>query len=128
MHARGLTAYVDFLGRPSLTADVHSALRDRLVRSLVIGVTDWEGNRAPIALPDPQPEFFFVPTYAAERAKVLGPDVLNHRLGASLMSFYRASSAFVTPQQDAGMGAIDAAWHDTLEGKVSPSTGRILTF
>jgi len=128
MHARGLTAFVDFLGRPALTADVHNALKDRLVRSLVIGVTDWEGNRAPISLPDPQPEFFFVPTYAAQRAKDIGADVLNQKLGTSLMAFYRASSAFVTPQQDAGMDAIDAAWHDTLEGKVSPATGRILTF
>ncbi|WP_430401455.1 DUF2855 family protein [Hyphomonas sp.] len=128
MHARGLTAFVDFLGRPALTADVHNALKDRLVRSLVIGVTDWEGNRAPISLPDPQPEFFFVPTYAAQRAKDLGADVLNQKLGTSLMAFYRASSAFVTPQEEAGMDAIDAAWHDTLEGKVSPATGRILTF
>tara|TARA_R110000787_G_scaffold93939_8_gene196388 strand:+ start:8816 stop:9883 length:1068 start_codon:yes stop_codon:yes gene_type:complete len=128
MHARGLTAFVDFLGRPALTADVHNALRDRLVRSLVIGVTDWEGNRAPIQLPDPQPEFFFVPTYAAERAKVLGPDVLNQKLGSALMSFYRASSAFVTPQQDSGMEAIDTAWHDTVNGKVSPATGLILSF
>ncbi|MEQ8300982.1 MAG: DUF2855 family protein [Hyphomonas sp.] len=128
MHARGLTAFVDFLGRPALTADVHNALKDRLVRSLVIGVTDWEGNRAPISLPDPQPEFFFVPTYAAQRAKDVGADVLNQKLGKSLMAFYRASSAFVTPQEDAGMDAIDAAWHDTLEGKVSPATGRILTF
>ena len=128
MHARGLTAFVDFLGRPSLTADVHNALKDRLVRSLVIGVTDWEGNRAPISLPDPQPEFFFVPTYAAERAKVLGADVLNKRLGTSLMSFYRASSAFVTPQEESGMDSIDTAWHDTLEGKVSPATGLVLSF
>jgi len=94
----------------------------------VIGVTDWEGNRAPVSLPDPQPEFFFVPTYAAQRAKDLGADVLNQKLGTSLMAFYRASSKFVTPQEDAGMDAIDAAWHDTLEGKVSPATGRILTF
>ncbi|MBU1288072.1 MAG: DUF2855 family protein [Alphaproteobacteria bacterium] len=128
MHARGLTAYVDFLGRPALTADVHNALRDRLVRSLVIGVTDWEGNRAPIQLPDPQPEFFFVPTYAAERAKVLGPDVLNQKLGSALMSFYRASSAFVTPQSNSGMEAIDAAWRDTVNAKVSPTTGLILSF
>ena len=127
MHARGLTAFVDFLGRPSLTADVHNALKDRLVRSLVIGVTDWEGNRAPISLPDPQPEFFFVPTYAAERAKVLGADVLNKRLGTSLTSFYRASSAFVTPEARSGRDAIDTAWHDTLEGKVSPATGLVLS-
>ena len=125
--ARGLTAYVDFLGRPTLTADVHAALRDRLVRSMVIGVTDWEGNRAPIQLPDPQPELFFVPTYAAERAKALGADVLNARLGSSLAGFYQVSKTFVTPEFTQGHGAIQSAWLKTVDAKISPSTGLILS-
>ena len=128
LHARGLTAYVDFLGRPALTADIHNALHDRLVRSLVIGVTDWEGNRAPIALPDPQPEFFFVPTYAADRAKALGPDVLNARLSAALKGFYGASTDYIKPQAAKGKAAIEAAWRDTLDAKVPPSTGLVLSF
>ncbi len=128
LHARGLTAYVDFLGRPTLTADVHNALKDRLVRSLVIGVTDWEGNRAPIALPDPQPEFFFVPTYAAGRAKEQGPDVLNARLGKAMRSFYAASADYLTPQAAKGKDAIAAAWVDTLDAKVPPSKGLVLSF
>ena len=128
LHARGLTAYVDFLGRPTLTADVHNALKDRLVRSLVIGVTDWEGNRAPIALPDPQPEFFFVPTYAADRAKTLGPDVLNARLGKAMRSFYAASAGYLTPQTANGKDAIASAWLDTLDAKVPPSKGLVLSF
>jgi NADPH:quinone reductase-like Zn-dependent oxidoreductase len=127
LHARGLTAFVDFLGRPALTADVHNALKDRLVRSLVIGVTDWEGNRAPIQLPDPQPEFFFVPTYAAERTKQLGANVLNTKLGQSLMSFYEASRKFVEPKQTSGQEAISKAWLQTLDADVSPASGLILT-
>jgi hypothetical protein len=127
LHSRGLTAYVDFLGRQTLTSDVHNALRDRLVRSLVIGVTDWEGNRAPVALPDPQPEFFFVPTYAAERAKALGPDVLNAKLGKALAGFYTASSKYLSPQSAHGRAAIEAAWRDTLDAKVPPSKGLILS-
>jgi NADPH:quinone reductase-like Zn-dependent oxidoreductase len=128
LHARGLTAYVDFLGRPTLTADVHNALRDRLARSLVIGVTDWEGNRAPITLPDPQPEFFFVPTYAADRAKVLGPEVLNARLGKALAGFYGASSKYLKPKAGKGKAAIEKAWRDTLDAKVPPSEGLVLGF
>ena len=127
LHARGLTAFVDFLGRPTLTADVHNALKDRLVRSLVIGVTDWEGNRTPIQLPDPQPEFFFVPTYAAERTKQLGANTLNAKLGQSLLSFYKASRKFVKPKQAKGHEAISAAWQKTLDADVSPSSGLILT-
>ena len=127
LHARGLTAYVDFLGRPALTADVHHALKDRLVRSLVIGVTDWEGNRAPVEAPGPQPEFFFVPTYAAERAKQLGPDELNGRMGRAMAGFYVAAAKYLTPQKASGREAIGKAWKDTLDAKVPPSSGLILS-
>ena len=127
LHARGLTAFVDFLGRPSLTADIHNALKDRLVRSLVIGVTDWEGNRAPIQLPDPQPEFFFVPTYAATRAKELGAETLNKRLMEALVSFYTASKTFITPVHASGETEISDAWTKTLDAEVSPSEGLVLS-
>ncbi len=125
LHARGLTAFVDFLGRPTLTADVHNALKDRLVRSLVIGVTDWEASRVPLSLPGPTPEFFFVPTYAANRAKVLGSDVLNQRLGAALMEFYRASLHVLKPVEARGRDAIATGWHDTIEARIEPSEGLI---
>lgn len=127
LHSRGLTAYVDFLGRPTLTADVHHALKDRLVRSLVIGVTDWEGNRAPVEAPGPKPEFFFVPTYAAERAKSLGPDELNARMGRALTGFYAASSKYLTPEKSSGHAAIAQAWAQTLDAKIPPSKGLILS-
>jgi Protein of unknown function (DUF2855) len=127
LHARGLTAFVDFLGRPQLTADVHAAMSDRLMRSVGVGVTDWQAKRTPVPLPGPQPEFFFVPTYAAARAKVLGPDVLNQRLGAALVSFYAASRAFLTPHYAQGQAAIDKAWTDTLNAAVSPTAGLILS-
>lgn len=125
LHTRGLTAYVDFLGRPALTADVHNALKDRLVRSLVIGVTDWEASRVPLSLPGPAPEFFFVPTYAANRAKTLGADAMNQRLGAALMGFYTASSRILTPVEAAGPEAIARAWQDTVEARIKPSEGLI---
>lgn len=128
LSARGLTAYVDFVGRPALTADVHHALHDRLARSLVIGVTDWEGNRSPVEAPGPTPEFFFVPTYAAERAKALGADELNARTGRALASFYAASSNYLTPQEACGQDAISKAWQQTLDASVPPSTGLILGF
>ena len=127
LHARGLTAYVDFVGRPALTADIHHALKDRLVRSLIIGVTDWEGNRAPVEAPGPKPEFFFVPTYAAERAKALGADELNARTSKALAGFYAASAKYLKPSHLQGKSAIETAWQDTLAAQVAPSTGLILS-
>lgn len=126
LHARGLSAYVDFVGRPALTADIHHALKDRLVRSLVIGVTDWEGNRAPVDAPGPKAEFFFVPTYAAERAKALGADELNARTSKALAGFYAASAKYLTPVSKTGQDAIKAAWQQTLDASIPPSQGLIL--
>ncbi|MFN7054539.1 DUF2855 family protein [Hyphomonas sp.] len=128
LHARGLAAYVDFVGRPALTADVHHALKDRLVRSLVIGVTDWEASRKPVEAPGPAPEFFFVPTYAAERAKALGADELNARTARALSGFYAASAKYVTPVEARGPSAIEAAWTRTLDAAIAPDTGLILGF
>lgn len=119
-------AYVDFAGRPSLTESVHTACSSALTRSLVIGVTDWEGDRTPPAgLTGPQPEFFFVPTYAAGRAKELGPDRLNAMLREDTLAFYPASRKFVTPENITGKEAISAAWMATLAGEVKPDRGLI---
>jgi hypothetical protein len=120
--------YVDFLGRAELTATVHRTLANKLTRSIIIGVTDWAAARgAPTeALPGPKPEFFFVPTYAAERLKTdpqLGP-AMQHDLRA----FYPASHAFVTVQRLTGADAIQAAWTRLAAGDVPPREGLVLSF
>lgn len=89
---------------------MHRTLSHGLKRSIIIGVTDWEATRAAPSepLPGPKPEFFFVPTYAAERLKAephLGPAMLR-----DLRKFYPASRAFVEVQRITGAGAIQAAW------------------
>lgn len=128
LHVRGLAAYVDFLGRPGLTAEIHHGLRDRLIRSLVIGATDWQSPRIPVETPGPAPEFFFVPTYAANRARQIGPEALNARTLSALKRFYAASSTYLTPLRRNGTRAIEEAWLSALEGTVPPSTGIILGF
>jgi hypothetical protein len=128
LHARGLTAYVDFAGNPKLTADVHNALRDRLVRSLTVGATDWQAPRTPVPAPGPAPEFFFVPDYATARAKVVGADVLNQRATAALHAFYEASTDFITPVECRGEDAIGKAWADTLDQRIAPRDGLICSF
>jgi len=122
----GPAAYVDFAGRPALTAAVHKACGDALTRSMVIGMTDWEADRTPPAdLTGPQPEFFFVPTYAAERAKALGPEKLNAMTRDAIVAFYPVSRTFVTPETVSGKDAVDAAWKESVEGGVSPDRGLI---
>ncbi|MEZ5960282.1 MAG: DUF2855 family protein [Hyphomonadaceae bacterium] len=118
--------YVDYLGRAELNATVHSALGPALTRSIIIGVTDWASERASAPLPGPTPEFFFVPTYAAERLKSdpkLGPAMMR-----DLRAFYLASRAFVTTQRVSGADAIQAAWSHLTAGNVPPRDGLVASF
>ena len=118
--------YVDFLGRAELNATIHTTLADALTRSIIIGVTDWSGERASAPLPGPKPEFFFVPTYAAERLKAdpqLGPAMMR-----DLHAFYPASHAFVTPKPVQGAEAIEAAWTHLVAGDVPPRDGLVASF
>lgn len=118
--------YVDFLGRAELSATLHGTLGDALTRSIIIGVTDWAGERPSAPLPGPKPEFFFVPTYAAERLKAdpqLGPAMMR-----DLRTFYPASHAFVTPKPVKGAEAISAAWSNLVGGDVPPRDGLVASF
>jgi len=125
----GKSAYVDFIGRPELTKAVHIACGDTMIRSMVIGVTDWEGDRAPVAdLQGPEPEFFFVPDYAANRAKQLPPGELDKMTGADLVAFYPVSQKFVTPKPVNGTAAIAQAWLDTVEANIPANEGLICRF
>lgn len=127
--ASGKTAYVDFVGRPELTKTVHQTCGDHMVRSLVIGATDWEDKRAPIAdMPGPQPEFFFVPDYAANRSKELPAGELDRLTGADLVAFYPTSKSFVTPKSVKGIAAIQQAWVDTVEASVPADQGLVCEF
>lgn len=127
--ASGKTAYVDFVGRPELTKLVHQTCGDHLVRSLIIGATDWEDTRVPIAdTPGPQPEFFFVPDYAANRAKQLPSGELDRRTGADLVDFYPVSEKFVSATPVKGTDAIAKAWLDSVDASVPANKGLVCEF
>lgn len=125
----GTAAYVDFVGRPALTKAVHEACGENLAHSMVIGATDWETDRMPTAdLPGPTPTLFFVPDYAANRAKQLPAGELDARTGKDLVSFYPVSRSFVTPKPVKGVDAIAQAWLDTVEANVPADQGLVCTF
>lgn len=125
----GTAAYVDFVGRPELTKAVHDACGDSLAHSMVIGATDWETDRVPMAdLPGPTPTLFFVPDYAANRAKQLPPGELDKRTGTDLVAFYPVSRSFVTPKPVKGAEAIAQAWIDTVEANVPADQGLVCAF
>ena len=125
----GKTSYGDFVGRPEFTKAVHARCGETLIRSLIIGATDWEDKRTPIEdLSGPAPEFFFVPDYAANRAKQLPDGELDRRTGSDLVEFYPVSRKFVTPKQVTGREAIAEAWRDTVDANIPADQGLVCKF
>lgn len=126
----GNVVYLDFLGREELTARLHRALGPALSRSVMIGATDWAAKPGGILVPNakldgPQPEFFFVPGYAAQRIKNDG-FALRAEMTADLRKFYAISNQFVEPTRLSGSAAVETSWHRLLEGRVPPSEGLVL--
>lgn len=129
--AEAPAVYLDFLGREAQTAAVHGALGPSLVRSILIGATDWGskpgGVQPPtIALQGPEPEFFFVPDYATVRMKA--DPSLGAAMLADLRAFCAASRAFVTARRLSGTDAILQAWAQLAAGGTPPREGLVLSF
>ncbi|MBI1238308.1 MAG: DUF2855 family protein [Alphaproteobacteria bacterium] len=122
--------FIDFLGRRALTAEVHHTLGAALVRSVIIGITDWGalGDAASAApLPGPQPEFFFVPTYAMERLKEEGP-AFGGALARDIRAFYADSRDYVTAHRLKGTDQLLKAWARLTAGETLPREGLVLSF
>lgn len=120
--------YLDFLGRDDVTAAAHGALGTRLTRSIQIGATDWADKPggiqpARIALPGPQPEFFFVPDYAMQRLKA--EPALGATMVGDMRAFFGESRAFVTVRRVKGADDIMAAWKRLAAGETPPSEGLV---
>src|SRR5271170_4491742 len=120
----GPAVYVDFLGREEVTAAVHRMFGPALRRSVMVGATDWAAKPGGIQVPKvpldgPKPEFFFVPSYAAQRIREDGP-ALRARILERLRAFYEVSSRFVEPRYLCGPEAVSSSWMQLLQGRVPP--------
>lgn len=127
--SNGAAMFLDFLGRKGIVDGVHRALGDSLVRSLVIGATDWSASATRTEhahVPGPSPEFFFVPVYAARRIGA-APE-LAAAMQHDLRAFYDASRAFVTANEGHGAESILSSWARLVAGEVLPNEGLVRAF
>jgi len=123
--ARSPAVYVDFAGDPQVTSAVHTALGDGLSRSIIVGGTHWQADRAPVERPGPTPVLFFAPDQIRKRAGEWGYDELDARFMSALRAFV-ADATWLKVQQHVGPQALLAAYHDVLEGRARPDDGHII--
>jgi Protein of unknown function (DUF2855) len=123
------TVFVDFAGSAALRAMVHAQLGDQLVFSSAVGFShrDRENQTEPSALPGAKPVFFFAPDRLRKRAKDWGRDGIDARFGEQWRQFVPVVSRWLTVTYGSGPVAVEAVYLATLDGKVAPDQGHVLS-
>lgn len=129
--AEAPATYVDFLGRGELIVAVHRTLGASLVRSILVGATDWSESPGELQPPKatlagPAPEIFFAASYIPGRVKA--ERELLAAMQRDLRAFYSASRAFFTMRHSTGVDAVLEGWACVAAGEASPSEGLVLSF
>ena len=120
-------AFVDMAGSDAVVRAVHTHFGDQLRHSQRIGVTHWEANPAEGDYPGPDRDFFFAPGQAQKRVAEWGAAGFQQRLGDGWKAFRDGSSAWLRVERGYGPDAVAAVYRDTLEGRVSPDRGQVLS-
>lgn len=120
------TVFVDVAGNAAVRTAVHEHLRDRLVRSVLVGATHGSVRSGP-ELPGPEPAWFFTPDHMRARIREWGPDEFDRRFGAALHDFAVWTRSWLTITESTGPEQVRATYLSVLDGTADPATGHLLT-
>lgn len=128
--AREPSLYVDMAGSEPVLSGLHHHLADELVHSCRVGAAHWE-QRVDFAAggdwPGKTPEFFFAPARGQELTARLGAAELQARIKTSLERFFADTRGGFVHLERAGGRDVERVYRATLDGKVPPGAGQILT-
>jgi NADPH:quinone reductase-like Zn-dependent oxidoreductase len=119
---------VDMAGNAKLRSTLHHHFGDQMKYSCSVGATHWEATDGGEAeLPGVQPEFFFAPGQIAKRTKDWGPAGLQERIAASWVAFRNSTDAWLHIKRGYGRDAVEAVFNRTLDARISPAEGQIIS-
>ncbi len=121
------TLFVDMAGNGAVTGAVHGHFGDHLKHSCRVGATHWEAAPGPASLPGPSPAFFFAPAQGQKRSEEWGPGGLQERVGGAWSDFLARSGGCVQVVEGRGRAAVESIYRDTLEGRIPPDRGQVLS-
>ena len=78
-------------------------------------------------LPGAKPQFFFAPDQIRKRTKEWGPAGFSERFGAAWSTFVPNLDRWMDVREGRGPVAVQRAYLDTLNGRVPPDQGLILS-
>src|SRR5882724_5066677 len=122
-------AYLDMAGNSPLRALLHRHFGKQMKYSGIIGLTHRKSSpdEAAQALPGAKPQFFFAPAHIRKRAKDSGREGFDMRFSAAWSGFVPMLDQWVKMNEGRGPAAVQRAYLDTLNGRVPPDQGLILS-
>jgi hypothetical protein len=120
-------AFVDMAGSSDLREKLHRHFGDQMTYSGQVGLTHRGVSPDEPQLPGAMPTWFFAPDQIRKRAKEWGPGGIDKRFGASWSGFAPKLDQWLDVTEGRGPAAVQAAYLDTLNGRVPPNLGHILS-
>ncbi len=121
------TVIVDMAGNATVLRAAHERLGDAVKYSCQVGMTHWEERGGVDGLRGAKPEFFFAPSQVDKRRKDWGAAGFNQRSAEAWGTFLAETDGWLEIVHGRGPEAVQAVYLDTVEGRVVPSQGHILS-
>lgn len=122
------TVYVDMAGSGPVRTGVHTHFNNNLTYSCSVGASHWDQMGSNKDLPGPAPTLFFAPAQGQKRAQEWGPEGVQQKSGAAWKKFISAASGWTEIIEKTGTDTMAEIYLETVEGKVNPQHGNILSF
>jgi hypothetical protein len=120
-------AFVDMAGNSELRAKLHRHFGEGMKYSGRIGLTHRNLSHDKPQLPGAKPAWFFAPDQIRKRAREWGPGAIDTRFGAAWSGFAPMLDRWLKVIESRGEGPVKQVYLDTLNGRVAPDQGHILS-
>ena len=127
MPATEPAAYVDMAGNSELRERLHRHFGDQMKYSGRVGLTHRSTSPDEPLLPGVKPVWFFAPDQIRKRAKEWGPGGIETRFGNAWTSFAPMLDSWLKVIEGKGPATVKQVYLDTLNGRVPPDQGHILS-
>jgi len=120
-------AFVDMAGNSALRETLHRHFGDQMKYSGRIGLTHRGTSPDEPPLPGAKPVWFFAPDQIRKRAKEWGPGGIEARFGNAWSGFAPMLDRWLNVIEGKGTATVKQIYLDTLNGRVPPDQGHILS-
>lgn len=120
-------AYVDMAGNSALREQLHRHFGEQMKYSGRVGLTHRSTSAEEPALPGAKPSWFFAPDQIRKRTREWGTSGFAERWSAAWAEFVPNLDKWIIVTEGRGPAAVQNIYLDTLNGRVPPDQGHVLS-